>query len=152
VGDFDFVPRVLAELGVEQVLHGVKLQPGKPLWFGMRGATLVFGLPGNPVSALVNTALFVRPALAKRAGRAAPAAFPATLGGPVRRGTWRRLFVPAALRRDGASFVATPVPYQGSGDLFGFSLAQCLVVVPEDAPARAPGEPALCVPLFEALP
>lgn len=152
VGDFDLVPQVLAELGVTKVLHGVRLQPGKPLWFGVRGRTLVFGLPGNPVSALVNTALFVRPALAKLLGRAGPAAFPATLGAPVGRGTWRRKYVPACLRREGAKFVATPVSYQGSGDVFGFSRAQCLVVVPEDAAARAAGETAECVPLFEALP
>ena len=44
------------------------LQPGKPLWFGVRGDTLVFGLPGNPVSALVNVALFVAPAVRKWTG------------------------------------------------------------------------------------
>ncbi len=86
-GDHDFVPRVLAELGVEQVFHGVRLKPGKPCWFGVAGQgtrrMLVFGLPGNPVSCLVCFELFVRPALGRLAGlvdwRAAAAR--ATLGG-----------------------------------------------------------------------
>ena len=64
---------MLTELGVEQVFHKVRLKPGKPLWFGVltaqAGETLVFGLPGNPVSSLVCFELFVRPALARLAGR-----------------------------------------------------------------------------------
>jgi molybdopterin molybdotransferase len=153
VGDFDLVPEVLASLDVTQVLHGVRLQPGKPFWFGTRGRTLVFGLPGNPVSALVNAALFVRPALARlRGGAREPSSFPAVLGGPVGAGTWRRKYVPATVRRDGAAWTATPVPFQGSGDVFGFARAQALVVVPEECAARAAGDAAECVPLFEPLP
>ena len=63
VGDFDFVKEVQAELGVERLLWGVAMKPGKPLMFGKRDRTLVFGLPGNPVSAMVSFELFVRPAL-----------------------------------------------------------------------------------------
>ncbi len=71
-GVLDLVPGVLAELGVEQVFHKVSLKPGKPLWFGVAGnarGTLVFGLPGNPVSSLVCFELFVRPAIGRLAGR-----------------------------------------------------------------------------------
>jgi molybdopterin molybdotransferase len=63
VGPHDLVRSVSAELGVEEVLWGVAVKPGKPLWFGVRDRTLVFGLPGNPVSSLVCFELFVRPAL-----------------------------------------------------------------------------------------
>jgi molybdopterin molybdotransferase len=63
VGPHDLVRRVAAELGVEEVFWGVAVKPGKPLSFGVRGTTLVFGLPGNPVSSLVGAILFVRPAL-----------------------------------------------------------------------------------------
>jgi molybdopterin molybdotransferase len=59
----------LAELDVEQVFWGVALRPGHPTWFGVHGSTLVFGLPGNPVSAMVTFHLFARPALAALAGR-----------------------------------------------------------------------------------
>jgi molybdopterin molybdotransferase len=79
-GQRDLVPAALAGLGVRRVFHKVRLKPGKPLWFGVgptradRPGTLVFGLPGNPVSSLVVFLLFVRPALAILAGR--PASVP----------------------------------------------------------------------------
>ena len=63
VGPHDLVRSVGADLGVEEVFWGVSVKPGKPLWFGVRGRTLVFGLPGNPVSTLVCFELFVRPAV-----------------------------------------------------------------------------------------
>jgi molybdopterin molybdotransferase len=63
VGPHDLVRAVGGQLGVDEVLWGVAVKPGKPLWFGVRGRTLVFGLPGNPVSALVCFELFVRPAV-----------------------------------------------------------------------------------------
>ena len=72
MGPHDLVRRVAAELGVEEVFWGVAVKPGKPLSFGVRGETLVFGLPGNPVSSLVGALVFVRPALLARQGRAAP--------------------------------------------------------------------------------
>ena len=70
VGPHDHVKPALAELGVEEVFWSVALQPGKPTWFGRRDGTLVFGLPGNPVSAVVTFSLFVAPALAALQGRA----------------------------------------------------------------------------------
>jgi molybdopterin molybdotransferase len=74
MGVLDLVPQVLTELGVDQVFHKVNLKPGKPLWFGVKRhadreqPTLVFGLPGNPVSSLVCFELFVRPAIQKLSG------------------------------------------------------------------------------------
>ena len=66
----DLVPRVLQELGVQEVFHKVDVKPGKPLWFGVANErTLVFGLPGNPVSVFVGFHVFVRPALDCLAGR-----------------------------------------------------------------------------------
>ena len=68
-GQRDLVPAALAELGVTRIFHKIRLKPGKPLWFGTlpgqgdRAGTLVFGLPGNPVSGLVGFLLFVGPAL-----------------------------------------------------------------------------------------
>jgi molybdopterin molybdotransferase len=72
VGPHDLVRAVEAELGVEEVFWGVAMRPGKPLSFGVRGATLVFGLPGNPVSSLVGAELFVRPALLALQGASDP--------------------------------------------------------------------------------
>jgi molybdopterin molybdotransferase len=68
MGPHDLVRRVASDLGVEEVFWGVAVKPGKPLSFGVRGATLVFGLPGNPVSSLVGALVFIRPALLRRQG------------------------------------------------------------------------------------
>src|SRR5439155_20593941 len=72
-GKFDLVPQVLAGLGVEPVFHKIALRPGKPLWFGVKEfkdrRSLVFALPGNPVSSLVCFELFVRPAIEILASR-----------------------------------------------------------------------------------
>jgi molybdopterin molybdotransferase len=72
VGPHDLVRSVGADLGVEEVFWGVAVKPGKPVWFGVRGDTLVFGLPGNPVSSLVSFELFVRPAVLALQGDASP--------------------------------------------------------------------------------
>src|SRR5262249_3010879 len=74
-GNRDLVPATLERLGVARVFHKIRLKPGKPLWFGVGPArgdapgTLVFGLPGNPVSGVVGFLLFVHPALQALAGR-----------------------------------------------------------------------------------
>jgi len=72
VGPHDHVRPAMSELGVEEVFSGVALRPGKPTWFGVAhmpaGSVLVFGLPGNPVSAMVTFHLFARPALARMLG------------------------------------------------------------------------------------
>ena len=72
VGPHDLVRSVGGQLGVEEVFWRVAVKPGKPLWFGVRDDTLVFGLPGNPVSSLVCFELFVRPAVLALQGAAAP--------------------------------------------------------------------------------
>ena len=95
VGRHDHVKPALAALGVEERFWGVRLQPGKPTWFGSRDGTLVFGLPGNPVSAMVTFHLFARPAVRAlqgadpgiraahaRAGRAAAAQLETRPDGP----------------------------------------------------------------------
>jgi molybdopterin molybdotransferase len=72
VGPHDLVRRIEAELGVEEVFWRVAVRPGKPVSFAVAGPTLVFGLPGNPVSSLVGCELFVKPALAALQGAADP--------------------------------------------------------------------------------
>jgi molybdopterin molybdotransferase len=128
-GVLDLVPTVLASLGVQQVFHKINLKPGKPLWFGSKDSTLVFGLPGNPVSSLVCFELFVRPAIAQMLGRSD--------GGLVRatarlsreyyhRGDRVAMF-PASLSRDAQGLIATTLDWRGSGDLRTLSEAQALI-------------------------
>ncbi len=106
VGPHDLVRRVQARLGVEEVFWGVAMRPGKPLAFGCRGRTLVFGLPGNPVSALVGALLFVRPALLALTGHPDPAPpfRPGILAAPIPRRPERDDFVRARVTwgHDGA--------------------------------------------------
>ena len=101
VGPHDHVKPVLAALGVEEIFWSVALQPGKPTWFGTRGGEIyVFGLPGNPVSAVVTFSLFVAPALAALQG-ATPARrleSEAVLGEAVRRNPRREQAVRVRLR------------------------------------------------------
>src|SRR6185312_9344855 len=72
VGEHDLVRAVEHELGVQEIFWRVAIKPGKPVAFGTRGSTLVIGLPGNPVSALVGAELFVKPALRALQGRTDP--------------------------------------------------------------------------------
>jgi molybdopterin molybdotransferase len=115
VGPHDHVKPALAELGVEERFWGVRLRPGKPTWFGTHGATLVFGLPGNPVSAMVGFHLFVRAALAAIQG-ADPSArrAVATLDEAIPRHPGREQAVRVRLESSGDGWRARPTGPQGS--------------------------------------
>ena len=141
VGPHDHVKAALAALGVEEVFWRVALQPGKPTWFGRRGSVLVFGLPGNPVSAVVTFALFVRPALAAVQGRSeAPRLEPeAVLATAVRRNPDREQAVRVRLERRDGTLVATPNGPQGSHIVTSLLGADALALCP---PATASWRPA----------
>jgi molybdopterin molybdotransferase len=128
VGEHDLVRSLLASLGAEEVFWGVAVKPGKPLAFSVRGSTLVFGLPGNPVSSLVGFELFVRPALlaAQGAPNAAPAYLPGWLERPLRRNGARDELVRA--RADGG--LLRPVGGQESHMIARAAAANALVLVP----------------------
>jgi molybdopterin molybdotransferase len=128
VGPHDLVRATLAELGVEEVFWRVAVKPGKPVAFGARGATLVFGLPGNPVSSLVGFELFVRPAVLALQGAREPLPVfdEAELASPLRRGPGRDELVRAEVR-DG---VAVPLPGQESHMIVRAARANALVHVP----------------------
>lgn len=139
VGEHDHVKRAFAELGVEQRFWGVALKPGKPTWFGTRGETLVFGLPGNPVSAMVTFILLVRPALAVLGG-GAPGGSRTTARLAVdcekRPGRAQALRCRLELREDG--WRAHPFERQGSHVLTSMLGADCLALLPaESGPLRA---------------
>ncbi|MEE8468511.1 MAG: gephyrin-like molybdotransferase Glp, partial [Planctomycetota bacterium] len=68
MGRYDLVAEAFRTCGVEEIFHKIAIKPGKPLWFGRRGEVLVFGLPGNPVSCLLDHEVFVRPALTRMEG------------------------------------------------------------------------------------
>lgn len=132
VGIHDLVRNVERELGVEEVFWGVAMRPGKPLSFGSRGATLVFGLPGNPVSSLVGALLFVRPALLALQGAAAPgpAWCSGTLAAAVRRASARDDLLRARSLLTESGTMLTPVAGQESHMITRAAAADALVHVP----------------------
>ncbi|HNW44197.1 MAG TPA: molybdopterin molybdotransferase MoeA [Elusimicrobiales bacterium] len=69
MGDYDLVPAVLKSLGVKEVFHNVRVRPGKPMFFGVKGDRLVFGIPGNPVANFMAYLAYIRPAILKMACR-----------------------------------------------------------------------------------
>ncbi len=129
-GKFDLVPEVLKAHGVEIHLHHVRMKPGKPLLFGTKGKTLVFGLPGNPVSAFVGFELFVRPALRALGGHKHPGPrerrYP--LSEPLTARHDRPTYHPA--RIDFAAGVVHPLPWFGSADLRALLGANALIALP----------------------
>ena len=132
VGPHDHVKPALASLGVEEIFWRVALQPGKPTWFGRRGATLVFGLPGNPVSAVVTFALFVAPALAALQGRTEDEQLDgeAVLARAVPRNRDREQVVRVRLERDNGRLLATPNGPQGSHIVTSLLGADALAFIP----------------------
>lgn len=131
VGPHDHVKPALAELGVEQVFWRVALQPGKPTWFGRRGSQLVFGLPGNPVSAVVTFSLFVRPALDALQGRAPERLLEseAVLATAVPRNSDREQAVRVRLERQNGRLIATPNGPQGSHIVTSLLGANALAII-----------------------
>jgi len=139
VGEHDHVKQALAELGVEQSFWGVALKPGKPTWFGTRGSTLVFGLPGNPVSAMVTFVLLVRPALVALAGgRPESPRMTARLARDYEKRPGRTHAARCRLELGEDGWLAHPFERQGSHVLTSMVGADCLALLPTaSGPLRA---------------
>jgi molybdopterin molybdotransferase len=142
VGEHDHVKAALAALGVEERFWKVALKPGKPTWFGTHGETLVFGLPGNPVSAMVTFLLLVRPALvAMGGGDPGSNRARATLAEDCEKLPGRAHAVRCRLELGADGCRAHPFPRQGSHVLTSMLGADCLALLPAGSgPVRA-GEP-----------
>ena len=143
VGHHDLVRGALAALGVEELFWRVAVRPGKPVAFGVRGLTLVFGLPGNPVSSLVGFELFVRPALLALQGAAEPGPRwqPGRLTTAVRRTRDRDQLVRARRRIDGDAVELEPVAGDESHMIARASRADALVLVGRGEGELAAGSP-----------
>jgi molybdopterin molybdotransferase len=143
VGPHDLVRGALAELGAEEIFWRVAVKPGKPIAFAVRGETLVFGLPGNPVSSLVGFELFVRPALLALQGarEPGPAYLPGRLGATVRRTEHRDELVRARTRIEDGAVVLDPLTGQESHMIVRSAAASALVLVPRGTGDVAVGQP-----------
>ncbi len=132
VGPHDLVRAIEAELGVEEVFWRIAVKPGKPVSFGVRGETLVFGLPGNPVSSLVGCELLVKPALRALQGQRdpLPRLESGVLAAALQRNDGRDEFVRARSRLDEDGVVLEPLSGQESHMIVRAAAADALVHVP----------------------
>lgn len=144
VGPHDHVKPAFEDCGVEEVFWRVRIKPGKPMWFGRRGDTLVFGLPGNPLSTIVCFCVFIEPALRRLAGErdARPRLEAGRLTVPAHAADGRTTFLTATLRpgADG-TLEATPTERQGSHMTGALGESDGFAVAPEEAGDLAAGAP-----------
>lgn len=149
VGEHDLVKRVLRDLGMETLFWRVNMKPGKPLLFGRWRDSVVFGLPGNPISSVVCFLEFIAPYLRKATGEHDPTdgLVHARLTQPLRKKEPKPLFLTAQLREEAGTLLVTPTPQQGSGMLNSLAQANAFIVVPEDIMELAAGSLVEVVPL-----
>ncbi len=142
VGDHDLVQEAMLARGVELGFWKIAMRPGKPLMFGRRGAQRVIGLPGNPVSAMVCTRLFIKPLIAALTGYQEPdEPVQAVLGKPMKANDQRQDYVRATLSRNTTGqLVAEPFPAQDSSMQRVFREADGLIIRAPHAPAAKAGE------------
>ncbi len=134
MGDLDLVEEVFAELGVQIFFNQVAVKPGKPVVFARLGGKLIFGLPGNPVSAATTFELLVRPALRKLMG------FPvyqnqivtAQLEASIKNRSQREFYAPATAWYDGRQFRVRPLASKGSGDQVTYAQSNCYLICPRE--------------------
>jgi molybdopterin molybdotransferase len=132
MGKYDFVEEVFSEYGVRVLFDSVAMKPGKPTVLGHRGETIVFGLPGNPVSTIVAFRVFVTPVIRSllRVTASDMGTLRARLEAPAKCDSARTAIVPALARFDGESYQIKTAPWKGSSDLAGLSRANAMVVIP----------------------
>jgi molybdenum cofactor synthesis domain-containing protein len=146
MGVYDFTKTAFKELGAEIFFERVALRPGKPTVFGRIGETLIFGLPGNPVSVAVTFALFARAALRRmqNATDTSLREFTAVLAHKVKGAAERESYLPAVLETDEhGTLIAEPLKWGGSSDFVSFASATALInlpagrIIPEGSKVRA---------------
>ena len=141
VGDKDFAKPLLKEMGVEEIFWKIKFKPGKPLFFGRRGKTLVFGLPGNPASSYVLFEEFVRPALRQMMGRRIleEGMVKARLDEAILKTHKRLHFMRGQLYEKNGEYHVRPLDFQGSHSIGSLVEANGLIRVEANSPSLPKG-------------
>lgn len=134
VGDYDYVKEVFTSLGVRQIFWGIAQRPGGPMFFGKKGETLVFGLPGNPASSLVCYYEYVRPAIRSMMGKRdiflrEESAY---LLNPISKKAGKKHFLRGYVRTEDGKRCVSTTGGQGSHMLKSFALSNCLIVLSEE--------------------
>ncbi len=152
MGDFDLVPEAAKKAGFRQIFHKVQMKPGKPIWFGAhQDGAFLFGLPGNPVSALVGAALFVQPTLQAllRGFFRKPRWLRAIAAEPIANRRGLTLYFPARMSEGDLGLEATPVHTSGSGDIVRFAGLQALAKLPPKSSVDAGQELQILLPFSQ---
>ncbi len=153
MGKYDLVESVLKGMGAEFFFDAVAIRPGKPTVFGRCRNTLVFGLPGNPVSTMVTFQLFAIPAIDILSGTL-PRPLPlleAALAEPLQEKPGLTHFLPARLDWDSLVPRVRALRWQGSGDISALTHANCFLVVPADRQSIPAGDRVSVLPRFDVL-
>ena len=146
MGKLDYVPEILAELGVEKLFHKVSQRPGKPFWFGRHQGGVVFALPGNPVSTYVGLKRYVIPFIWRTAG-VEPRVMRARLAADFTFKPDLTYFLQVTLKfNDEGQLMATPAPGQGSGDLANLVNSEAFIELPQGENIYKAGEVFTCYP------
>ena len=134
MGEFDFVHTVLVEEGVDILFHKVAIKPGKPIMVGLDGERMIFGLPGNPVSAFVTFVLFVKPALQQWCGVCSGSfqKIKVCLEKKIKHKPGKLFLMPGKVQKTGTQITACPISTKGSADMVGFARANALLFIPSD--------------------
>jgi molybdopterin molybdotransferase len=131
-GALDLVPKVLASCGVETLFHHINIKPGRPVLYGVRNGTHVFGLPGNPVATFVCFEILVRPLIRKLMGKpeVGPHFRSATLMGEFRKVDKRERYVGGLLKENKSERTVTAIATHGPADLMALARSNCLIQIP----------------------
>jgi molybdopterin molybdotransferase len=142
MGEYDFVQDVFRDVGIEILFSKVAIKPGKPTVFARKGDRLVFGLPGNPISALITFECFVRPALGRLCGINAPE-LPRMRGellAEVKHSPGRTAFLPAWVFWKDDGLKVEPLLWKSSADIVGFTGANATFIFPRNRELLSRGE------------
>lgn len=135
MGDYDLIPPVLRGLGVREIFHKVNIKPGKPFFLGIKNKTVIFGIPGNPVSNFLSYLIFVRPAIHKMMGckNYGPVFKEGIVGREFHARPGRRHFVLAKITKKARRYQLLPVSGHGSADTLSLSKADGFMMIDENA-------------------
>jgi molybdopterin molybdotransferase len=140
MGDFDFVPDIMIQLGIDIKFQKIAVQPGKPTTFGTtENNKFVFGLPGNPVSSYTQFELLVRPLMDKMMGHRSPESMLKLEMGTdyTRKRTERKSFIPVYIDKDGKVY---PVEYHGSAHIHSYVFADAMIYIEQEISKLNKGE------------
>jgi molybdopterin molybdotransferase len=131
MGEYDLIPKVLGELGMKILFHRVFVKPGKPLLFAVKGKSIIFGIPGNPVSNFTTFHMFIRPALHKMMGipDSGVCFDDAVMDIDFKNRTERVHVVPSRCFVKDTELYVAPFTLNGSADIIGCSKANCFAVI-----------------------